>query len=299
VEREAPDSGANDGAPATVIDSTGEAIDRSYIGGVAAGDNAAGKQPNPFGERNPEKLRKIAEEMHVGETVIVSALRAEKLLSQTYAQRVDKSVGEAAESALADLAGYGVEGYRGVLAMIRTGYQGTWFVRLVKTTYQPGYEDELIAVANDESVAEFARWSALESLQIADTPAVREFLRKYMAEHDDDSGLFMSAALALGALGDAQSAHLVRDKLFRDRWSGVRGYLITALGGMGGDDAREVLVGFIRDERAERVAGAFRALAQVDIEAARDEAGRFFDTERGKTVSDYDRRLIEDALAPR
>ncbi len=253
------------------------------------------KGHNPFGERNPEKLRKISEEMHVGETVIAAAITAEGLVKQTYTQRADPAVGEQAKAALADLAGYGVEGYRAVLAMLRTGYQGTWFVELVKTTHQPGYEDELIAVAKDEDVAEFSRWGALQSLQVADTPAVREFLNAYLAAHQGDSGLFMSAALALGNLRDATSAPLVRDKLLREGWKGVRGYLLTALGGMGGDDARSILVEFIRDDRADRVAGAFRALARFDVEAARDEADRFFETPRGKKTSSYDRQLIETA----
>jgi hypothetical protein len=279
-------------APATTMNET--AVDAT---GQPAQSGQRGH--NPFGTRDPERLRKIAEQMSVGETVIAAAVRAEGLLKQTHTQRVDAAVQDEAKIALADLTGYGVEGFRGVLAMLRTGYQGTWFIELVKTTYQPGYENELIAVANDDEVAEFARWGALESLQVADTPAVREFLRAYLVEHDDDEGLFMSAALALGALHDAESAHLVHDKLFRERWNGVQPYLITALGGMGGDGARKVLISFIRDERAKRVASAFRALARFDVEAARDEADRFFDSERGRVVADRERQLIEAAVSHR
>ena len=58
-------------------------------------------------------------------------------------------------------------------------------------------------------------------------------------------------------------------------------------------------VAFIRDRRAKRVAGAFRSLAQVDPETAKDEAEAFFDTPRGKAVSGYDRRLIESAVGMR
>ena len=76
---------------------------------------------NPFGTRDPEMLREIAEQMRVGETVIAAAVRAEGLLSQTYSQRGGEAVRDEAKAALADLSGYGVEGFRGVLAMLRTG----------------------------------------------------------------------------------------------------------------------------------------------------------------------------------
>ncbi len=88
----------------------------------------------------------------------------------------------------------------------------------------------------------------------------------------------------------------MRDKLFRDGWAGVEPHLIRALGEMGGCVARDILVEYVRDDRARHASSAFVALRGIDPRLAAESAEQFLATARGTELRPSQRRRIKDAV---
>ena len=102
----------------------------------------------------------------------------------------------AARDEMARLAGFGSEGFRAVCALIEVGPHHYRTVELLQLTYRPGDERHLLVLAKKDGLPNFASWSVLEGLGVADTDAVRTFLLDVL-RHDDDAGEFMAAAKGL------------------------------------------------------------------------------------------------------
>ncbi len=219
----------------------------------------------------PRAVEEVAERMGVDERFIKSVMMAEWSL---HAERVFPGdvQREGAQAALRELTDYGETGFLAVLAMIRGSPFGTYYKRLVKATWQPGREQRLFD-AIDETIRSGATpFAALASLGVADTDDVRRFLRDRLKRHRNHASLFTASAAALGDLGDTESAAKVAANLKRAGWSGMRSTLLTALGGMGGEDARRALIDYVSWEHATVESSAVQALALIDPALARAEA---------------------------
>jgi hypothetical protein len=178
------------------------------------------------------------------------------------------------------------------------GKNGTWFRRLFKTVWAPGREEMLIAVAEDTSVHEYSRWSALSSLAVADTPRTRDYLVGRLAR-ERGPGLYMCAAESLATLSEPRGAGYVDQRIFEQRWGGVRSRIFVALSKMDPIVAERFLIDYVRDPfekdlRPERgypsLVTAFVVLKRIDPEAARREAEALTRGPRGEE--------LEKALKP-
>ncbi len=249
-------------------------------------------------EEIPPGLWKAAQGLEVGEFALRAALRAEEGLKSLYHKVSEEKRSElerAAHQSLRELAALGEKGFLGIVALLRSGHQGIWFDRMIRETWAPGWgwEHHLIAVAEDPSVQEYPRWTALSGLGMADTHEVRRFLLDYV-ERSRDSGLFMSAAKALGTLGEQEGARHVEDKLFRTGWDeAVRPHLLVALGQMGGSEAERILVEYLRNPKAGHLTEAVSALMHVNQAGGVQEAANILDGPRGAQLNKTERDWLE------
>lgn len=145
---------------------------------------------------------------------------------------------DAPADAVPRLAAFGREGFQALCVLLEVGHThaGAW--RLFRDTWQPGDERELLALASGEPLPNWAQWTAIEALAVADTPEVRSWVRDRLAA-EADAGLWMSLANAAAHLGAREHAAAIGARVleFRPDWSGVEPYLISALGELGGHDA--------------------------------------------------------------
>ena len=158
-------------------------------------------------------------------------------------------------------------------ALIRSGkgHWRTWM--LVKVTKGPGDEKKLMALADGPALPGYGHWTALSSLGVFDTKAVRAYLLERIAK-ERDAGLYMSAAQALGRLREPRAHEPVAKQLmaFEAGWSGVQGHLLGALYQINHDKLPAALEAFATDERAtgESLVGAVLAqIHNLDPEAAK------------------------------
>ncbi len=136
------------------------------------------------------------------------------------------------------LAGRGSEGFRAVVVLLEVGHVHVHTVELLAATWRPGDERHLFALASGPALPNYASWVVLEGLGVADTPAVRTFLTERLAS-EPDAGLFMSAAKALGRLGERAAIAPIADRVIEARagWQGVEPVLVAVLGQLGGGEA--------------------------------------------------------------
>ncbi|MHC4931667.1 MAG: hypothetical protein ACYTGV_05700 [Planctomycetota bacterium] len=246
----------------------------------------------------PEAIGRAAKASGVATPAVRAALKAQKLLRELAAARTARAenLGQLeveAHDALTALKGYGEEGYLAVLALLRGGEHGIYFTRLLKETWVPGWEPHLQALVLDAGVPILSRSTALQGLGVVDTHEVRRSLVDYL-ERADDPGLFYSAAGALGTLGESEGARFVADKLQRQGWEGVRPHLFVALGGMGGENAREIILGYLEKPAATTdLFYAVAALTQIDSDAAAEQAQKILDGPQGAKLSKIARQYME------
>ncbi len=166
-------------------------------------------------------------------------------------------------------AAFSSEGFRAVCALLEVGHSHyrTW--ELLKASWRPGDERHLLALASGPDLPNYAMWTVIEGLGVADTPAVRSYLLKRLAD-EQDAGRFMAAAKGLAHLGAREAAAAIGDRVleYREQWSGVEPYLITALAELGGPDAIDRLEKIAASERT-----ADRPAAAKALERAREAAG--------------------------
>jgi RNA polymerase sigma-70 factor (ECF subfamily) len=230
----------------------------------------------------PASVRDAATALSVGEAAVRAAEKAEDLLRVQYAR---PNLDDDAREALKELESHGEEGFRAILALLRSGRDGIWFERLLRETWRPGFEVHLMAFSRDPAVHTFGRWPALKALGAADTAGVRRFLLDLVAT-ETDPGLFMSAADALGDLKEAAGATDVGEKLRRPGWEGVRPHLLGALGGMGGAEAKRILLEYIAEPDADDLFYAVAALQRIDPDAAALESARILEGPRRQKLAE-------------
>jgi hypothetical protein len=236
-------------------------------------------------------IEAIAQELGVGKPALDAARKAERTIRKRIGGKPPPDIDQELDGALQELAAYGEEGYRAVIVLLRSGRVVIGLSRLLRTVRAPGFERHLVAVVRDSSVPKHSRRSALGALSSVDTPEVRQLLLD-IVERSTDPCLFCSAASALGSLHEWRGARFVEDKLLRKGWHGVRTYLLSALGRMGGPDAESILIRYLRDPRANALRTAVFALKRINVVAAQQEAARILDSPRAKSLNRDQRRFF-------
>lgn len=266
-------SGANAAVEAKGTDSRGRSTPRAQ---------------DPDGVSVPKQAARIAAKMQLSPEALRAAIRARDGCKALWGrgQHSQAEIRTEYRNVLDELARHGEQGYLAVLALLRAGEQGIWFERLLTDAYRPAWERHLLDAAADKSMSVRARSSILVGLGAADTPEVRRFLNEYIAE-TDDAGLFMSTARALGRLGDDTSARVVEGRLGLFGYEGVEGYLLGALGEMGGPESTAVLVRYLENPRsnAKFLSTAAHALARTDPALAAEHARRILEGPRASQLS--------------
>lgn len=157
-----------------------------------------------------------------------------------------------ADAKLAALGKLDSEGFRATCALIESGnsHWRTW--RLLEATWRPGDEKHLVALASGEPLPNYASWSVLEGLGVADTPAVRALLLQRL-QAEKDAGLYMAAAKGLAHLGAKEAVEPIAARLleYRKGWFGVAPHLIRTLATIGGQPARACLEKVAESEHEE------------------------------------------------
>jgi hypothetical protein len=145
----------------------------------------------------------------------------------------------ACRKALADA---GSEGFRAVCVLIELGHTHYRSVDLLASTWKTGDEARLLELAARKDLPNFAAWTVLEGLAVADTPAVRKHLHARL-QHETDAGLFMAAAKGLARLRDEKAVAAIGARLLERRqgWQGVAPHLVEALRTIGGEAAARAL----------------------------------------------------------
>ena len=163
----------------------------------------------------------------------------------------------------------GSEGFRAVVAMLEVGHAHYRSWELLRATWRPGDERHLLALASGPDLPNFASWAVLRGLGVADTPEVRSYLPKRLAE-EQDAGLYMSVAAGLAELGARGAIAPIGARVleFRDGWSGVQDHLVSALLQLGGAEAAAAIEAIASDARCTEPGRALRALDEIDPAAA-------------------------------
>ncbi|MFK7739949.1 MAG: hypothetical protein AB8H80_06460 [Planctomycetota bacterium] len=172
-------------------------------------------------------------------------------------------------SALSDFGKLGEEGFQAALALIECGRGNSRTWLLLKATHRPGLEQKLIALASGPALPQYGMWSVLRGLGIADTPAVRTYIKQRLAT-DQDAGTWMSTAEAAGTLGAKEFANTIGDRVleFRSAWSGVEPNLLQALAAIGGADAIAKLEAIAAHPKCTNWKRAHAMLQRLDAKAA-------------------------------
>jgi hypothetical protein len=187
----------------------------------------------------------------------------------------------------------GEDGFRAVVALIRAGYRATWNRPLLEATYSPGLEQLLIDLVEDPSAGR-SRWSGLRYLSIADTPRVREFLVAQAGRQSEPAALW-NVAEALGDLHEPRGAAPLEGRFYEPEFVGVRPLILQAIGQMGGDDAKRILIAHLRHPHGDALHYAIAALGRIDPDAAREEARRLLDGPRAPHLDSYTREGLQSA----
>jgi RNA polymerase sigma-70 factor, ECF subfamily len=261
----------------------------------AAPSSAASSPPAPVAagkpsDNVPDAVVRAATDLGVSEGALRAAMAA-------YAKVLSQEREDAVKPALATLHGFGEDGFRAVVAMLRGGIASTATERLVEASWSPGGERLLMELAESRPSgdAQYVPHVALWCLGSADTPAVREWLLARAASETDPSRC-MNVTHALGRLKEARGIALCQDKLakrddldWNAAWNEViRAYILGDVARMarGDPDAgKRAFVTYLRDEGADRIDWAIRSLRDLDPAAAKGEAAALLAGPRAKSFN--------------
>jgi RNA polymerase sigma-70 factor, ECF subfamily len=200
-----------------------------------------------------------------------------------------------AEKRLQVLKRTGPEGFRALIALLRGGLSGPAFDGLFQaiwTTAMSGEERFLIETVDISKVHVWSRHVALKMLRIACTPVARDYLFSRL-QHEEDPGLFLAAADALGHLKDHRALPRLEEKM-RDKSFGSAArahHVMAAAWKIGGEDAKRIFVDYLRRTDSDLQSAALGYLRMLDPESALREANALLaEPRRGTLAGD---QLIE------
>jgi hypothetical protein len=247
----------------------------------------------------PDAVRRAATDLGVSGDALRAAMAAFAAVSGRDETK--------AKSALAALHGFGEDGFRAVVALLRGGLASTNTERLVAASWSPGGERLLLDLVDAKFTgeAQYVPHLAIWCLGAADTPSVREWLLARAATETDPSR-YMNVTHALGRLKEARGIALCQDKLARRAdvdwnlaWNeAVRSYILGDVAQMARGDAdagRRAFVTYLRDEGADRIDWAIRSLRDLDPAAAKAEAESLLAGPRAKTLNADTIAALRDA----
>jgi len=226
----------------------------------------------------PAGVEEAAAELGASEAAVLDAFMAEWQIYAA-AQQPSPIKDEAVAAAVRALAVRGHDGYLAVVSLVRGNGTGPSYFELVRATWQPGWESDLLAVARDEHVPLHAGAAALEALGAVDTPEVRRLLVDTLRDDDTDLVRFVGATRAAGALREPGATRAIASKLARRNWAGGRRDFLAALGRIANDDARAAVLAYLEKppRRQAALAVAIVALFAMDEESGRAAAERLVD----------------------
>ncbi|MBK8098162.1 MAG: hypothetical protein IPK26_13705 [Planctomycetes bacterium] len=234
---------------------------------AAAGQRRGGQVLRPPPPPADVKVRAITDAMR--ERAAARRVSAAALQAAIDATAHGLGDADAPADAVPRLAGFGREGFQALCVLLEVGHThgGSW--RLFRETWQPGDERELLALASGDPLPNWAQWTAIEALGIADTPEVRNWVRDRLSA-ETDAGLWMSLANAAAHLGAREHAKAIGARVleFREDWSGVEPYLLASLAELGGDDAIAALEAIAAHAEAKTWQQALQYLDRLAPEAA-------------------------------
>lgn len=176
---------------------------------------------------------------------------------------------------LARLNEAGAGGFRAIVAILYAGWEIPDLGTLVATSWDPlmqGEEQALVAAAESDVVP------ALAALGYCDTPRSRDYLLARLRGGD----VLRECVASLGRLREARALPHLASAMRRH--GTARTAAADAIAEIGGDDARAILVGYLREPRSDLLAEAASALRRVDPEAARSEARSLLESPRRLTA---------------
>ncbi len=197
-------------------------------------------------------------------------------------------------AAVEELRKLGGEGFLALAAHLRaTEHPKQDYVSLLSTTYRPGLETHLFAVARDPLATPDQRHHALLGLSIADTAPVRDYLLAEL-EGASDERIIAGAARSLGWLREERALPTLERLLYRPGMEHQQGPLLDGIGILGTAEARRVLLAYLdKERRSGYLAWGVRALGWSDTAAARDAAKAILAGPHAGNLAQRDRTDLE------
>jgi len=168
------------------------------------------------------------------------------------------------ESAREEFVRRGDAAFAAALALVRGGDLHEGLVDVLRRTWRPGLEDELLALGGNPKWSAEGRAAIVRALGVADTDAVRAFLAQESERARHNATLFAAVAASQAELGTPGLAKRIAKNLYRAGWSNFRPRLLDALGADGSAEARRVLLDHLRKPRPPFRAYAERAARALD-----------------------------------
>ena len=216
---------------------------------------------------------------------------SEEALEVAYRLEMSVRNHKPAPGALDEFVALGADGFRAVVALMRSGLRATWQKDWLEQTWEPGLEQVLIDYVEDPAhQADSA--IALSCLSIADNQRVRDYLVEKVRK-DPKPYTVYSAAQSLGELKEPRGAAAIGMTFAQPGWEGVRGDILHNLGRMGGVEARRTLIEYLRLEKADKLGPAITALNQIDPAAAKLEAARILTRRESEFLHHLDRNELK------
>lgn len=260
----------------------------------SAAPTPADVAPTPAKRQRPGRASvwHMAKRMKVSMDALDAAIRAEKAIGSNADDMYELI------DAVKD---FGEDGFKASLAIVRGSLGvGQPQQKLLTSTFLPGLEGLLLETLDSDEPSTSAKSAVILTLAKVDTPAVRDYLVQRI-EHEKDRGIFWALTMTLGELHEPRAAPAVGRKLLFDNpvkeadWKPMRMGMLWHLNQMGGDDARDILAGFLRDERVtdgKEIVHALNSLAQLDKPLCAELAQQILQEPRGLALSEeHDERV--------
>ena len=263
---------------------------------LAAGPQARAENPQPARETRAaepvrtvlsvhERVRAAARELEVPHSALAAAMVAHELLNDSDAR---------AQDALKELKRHGTDGFRALIALIRGGISSVYFETLFKATPTEGGQVLLLDTLRNHDLGEVSEGAAIIGLAFTDTPEVRDYLVQRIAT-EQNPATFFRIARVLAQFGEPRGASAFEDKVLpkdpgdAPRWQGLRLGILLQLGGMGGEEAKRILLRYLDDDGTRSLAqigGALGALRRIDGVAATAAARSIYTSARAELLEE-------------